>query len=188
MNPFVFAFVAWIAMGLEIALPPVLDAGSGGVHPSFLIPLVVFVALHADQRPTLWAALILGLLADLTRPVAMIDGGTAIIPGPHALGFLLAAQLTLALRGMVMRRNPLTLMVLSVVAAAVSSLVVISIMTARTVGNHALEWSGPGQLLPGLLSALYTALTALVMSFPLFAAAPVFGFPSQHAPRFSRRD
>lgn len=188
MNPFVFAIVAWVALGLEIALPPVLDAGSGGVRPSFLIPLVVFVALHAETRPALWSALVLGLLADLTGPVAMIDGGAAVIPGPHALGFLLAAQLTLAMRGMVIRRNPLTLMVLSVLGAAVSEVVVVAIMTTRTLGDDALAWGGAGRLVPGLLSALYTALTAVVMSFPLFAAAPVFGFPSLHAPRFARRD
>lgn len=188
MNPFVFAILAWVALGLEIALPPVLDAGGGGVTPSFMIPLLVFVALHADTRPTLWAALILGLLIDLTRPIAMIDGGAAIIPGPHALGFLLAAWMTLSLRTMVIRRNPLTLVVLSVLAATVSGLAVILLITLRGVWDGSLAWRGTGELLPTVLSALYTALAALLMSFPLFALTPFFGFPNLHAARFSRRE
>jgi hypothetical protein len=146
------------------------------------------VALHAEPRPTLWLALVVGLLADLLKPLAMVDGGAAVIPGPHALGFLLAAWMTLSVRGMVIRRNPLTLVVLSVVAAAVASIVAIALITLRTLGGDSLAWRGAGELLPGLLSALYTAATALVLSFPLFAATPVFGFPHLHAPRFARRD
>lgn len=188
MNPFVFALVAWIALGLESALPPVLDASASGVRPSFLIPLVVFVALHAETRAALWAALILGLLVDLISPVAMVDGGSAVVPGPHALGFFLAAQITLALRGMVMRRNPITLVVLSALGAVVSAIVVVAILTVRALSDDSLAWRGAGELLPGLLSGLYTAAAALVLSFPLFAAAPAFGFPNQHAPRFMRRE
>src|SRR5690606_12761983 len=62
VNVLLFAPLAWVALGLEIALPPVLDAGGGGVQPSFLIPLLVFVALHTEPRPALWAGLVLGLL------------------------------------------------------------------------------------------------------------------------------
>lgn len=188
MNIVVFALVAWVALGLESALPPVLDASASGVRPSFLIPLVVFVALHADPRPTLWAALILGLLFDLISPVAMINGGAAVIPGPHALGFFLAAQMTLALRGMVIRRNPLTLVVLSALAAVISAIVVVAVMSARAMSDDALAWRGAGELVPGLLSGLYTALAALILSFPLFAATPIFGFPNHHAARFMRRE
>ncbi len=188
MNIFLFALLAWVAAGLEIALPPVLDAGGSGVQPSFLIPLVVFVALHADTRPALWSALILGLVVDLIQPVALVDGGATTIPGPHALGFLLAAQMTLSLRGMVIRRNPLTLVVLSILGAAVASLVVIAFTTVRGLFDPSLAWRGAAELAPGVLSALYTGLTALVMSFPLFALTPFFGFPSLQASRFSRRD
>jgi cell shape-determining protein MreD len=188
VNILLFALLAWLATGLEMALPPVLDAGGSGVQPSFLIPLVVFVALHADARPALWSALVLGLLVDLIQPVALIDGGAATIPGPNALGFFLAAQMTLSVRGMVIRRNPLTLVVLSIVAAAVASVVVVAFMTLRGLFDPSLAWRGASELVPGLLSACYTGLTALVLSFPLFALTPFFGFPNLHAPRFARRD
>ena len=188
MNVILFALVAWVTLGLEIALPPVLDAGGGGVQPSFLIPLLVFVALHADPRPVRWSALSLGLLVDLVRPVVLVDGGAAAIPGPHALGFLLAAQMTLSLRGMVVRRNPLTLVILSIVGATVAAVVVVAIMTLRSFFDASVVWAGGRALLPGLLSAFYTGLAALVLSFPLFAMTPFFGFPNLQAPRFARRD
>lgn len=188
MNLFLLAILAWIALGLEMALSPVLDAGASGVRPSFLIPLVVFVALHAEERPTYWVALILGLLIDLIGPAALVDGGAVTIPGPHALGFLLAAQMTLSLRGMVIRRNPLTLVVLSVIAAAACSLVAIALMTLRSLIDPSTAWRGSGELVPGLLSAVYTGVVALVLSFPLFALSPFFGFPNLHAARFARRD
>ncbi len=188
MNVFLFAMLAWVALGLEIALPPVLDAGAAGVQPSFLVPLLVFVALHTEPRPALWAGLVLGLLVDLVHPLALVDGGGVTIPGPHALGFMLAARLTLSIRGVVIRRNPVTLVILSVLAAAVAETVVVACMTLRSAFDGAVVWGGFGELFPGLLSALYTGLAALVLSFPLFALTPFFGFPPLHAPRFARRD
>lgn len=187
MNFFAFALAAWVCAGLEIALQPVLDAGSSGVRPSFLIPLIVFVALHAETRPALWAALSLGLFVDLIKPVAMLDGGSAILPGLHALGFLLAAHTTLTLRGLVIRRNPVTLVVLSVFASIIASVTVVALMGLRTIGDDPLAWRGAAELIPRFWSALYTALSALVLGLPLFAAAPLFGFPHAHTPQFARR-
>lgn len=187
MNIFLLALLAWVALGLEMALPPVLDAGGSGVQPSFLIPLLVFIALHADTRPTLWAAIVLGLLVDLLQPVALVDGGSVVIPGPHALGFFLAAYMTLSLRGMVVRRNPLTVLILSILGSVAVAMVVIAFMTLRSLFDPSLAWRGATELMPALLSALYTGLAALLMSVPLFALTPFFGFPNLHAPRFSRR-
>lgn len=188
MNPLPYALAAWLALGMELGLKPILDAGSGGISPSFVIPLVVFIALHAPARQAIWAALLTGLTLDLITPLAMIDGGSAVIPGPHAIGTVLAAELTLALRGMVIRRNPMTLVVLSVVASVVSSLAFVTLLGLRGLADDGIVWRGTGELIPRFLSALYTALSALVLSFPLFAATPLFGFPSTHTPKFARRD
>ncbi len=188
MNLIVLCLASWVCFGLEAALPPVLDAGSGGVHPSFVIPLLVFVALHAETRAAVWTALALGLITDLLNPVTLIDGGAAVIPGPHALGCLLCAQLVIASRGVVIRHNPLTLVVLSVPGSLVASIVVVSVMGVRTLFDDTVHWSGTNGLVTGFWSALYTSLSALVMSFPLFAAAPVFGFQHPHTQRFSRRE
>lgn len=187
MNTLVFALAAWICFGMELALPPVLDASASGVRPSFIVPLLVFVALHAETRKTLWVAVVLGVVADLLAPVALHGGGSAVIIGPHAIGFLLAAQLTIAMRGVVIRRNPLTLVVLSVLAMFASAVGIAAVMGCRTFFDSSVVWRGARELIPGFWSSLYTALSALLMSFPLFAAAGVFGFVHPQAQRFARR-
>jgi len=188
MNVIVLCLAAWVGFGLETALPPVLDAGSGGIHPSFIIPLLVFVALHAEARVAIWTAVALGLMTDLLIPAITQNATAVVVPGPHALGYLLAAQLVIASRGMVIRHNPLTLVVLSVLASLAASISVVAILGIRTLVDDSVAWGGASALASGFWSALYTSLSALVLSFPLFAAAPLFGFPHPQTQRFSRRD
>lgn len=186
MNWFVFALFAWVLFGLELALLPIFDAGSGGVHPSMVIPLLVFIAINAPRRPTLWAAIILGVAMDLLSPMPGADGGAVTIIGPHALGYLLAAHSILAVRGMLIARNPLTVVVLSIFAAFVAQIVVIAIFTMRDIGANPLMWDAGDQLVQRSFSALYTGVSALLLSFVLFAFGPVFGFQSAVPTRFAR--
>ncbi len=186
MNWFVFAIVTWMLLGLELALLPVLDAGSGGVHPSMIIPLMSFVALYAPRKQALWAAIILGVAMDLVSPMVRIDGGSVVIIGPHALGYLLACHFIFAIRGSLIRRNPLTLVIISIAASFVSQILVISIFTARNLGNSSLIWDAGDQLVQRSFSSLYTGLSALILSFLLFALAGVFGFHSSVPTRFAR--
>jgi rod shape-determining protein MreD len=186
MNWFVFAFVSWIIFGLELALEPVLDAGSGGVHPSMVIPLMVFAALYAPRRQALWGAIILGIMMDLLSPMSRVDGGIAWIVGPHALGYLLACHFILTIRGSLIRRNPLTLVMISIVSALIAQIVVIAIFTARDIGTNPLIWDASDQLVERSFSSLYTGLSALVLSFVFFALAPAFGFHSSVPTRFAR--
>ena len=186
MNWFVFALFAWVLFGLELALGPIFDAGSGGVHPSMVIPLLVFVAINAPRRPTLWAAIILGIVMDLLSPVPGADGGTVTIIGPNALGYLLGAHFVLAVRGMLIRRNPLTVVVMSVFAAFIAQIVVIAIFTIRDIGANPLMWDAGDQLVQRSFSSLYTGVSALLLSFVFFAFGPVFGFQSAVPTRFAR--
>jgi len=186
MNWFVFAFVSWITFGLELALQPTLDAGSRGVHPSMVIPLMVFAALYAPRKQALWSAIVLGVLMDLVSPMSRIDGGIAIIVGPHALGFLLACHFILAIRGSLIRRNPLTLVMISVAASFIAQILVIAIFTARDLGTNPLIWDASDQLVERSFSSLYTAISALALSIVFFALAPAFGFHSSVPTRFAR--
>jgi len=186
MNWFVFALAAWVAFGLELALLPIFDAGSGGVHPSMVVPLLVFIAINAPRKPTLWSAIILGVVMDLLSPIPGADGGVITIVGPHALGYLLAVHFVLAVRGMLIARNPLTIVVMSILAALVAQVVVIAILTVRDIGASPLMWDAPDELRQGGFSALYTGVSALLLSFVFFALAPVFGFHSAVPTRFAR--
>ena len=186
MNWIVFLVVAWFGFGLEIALPAYFDAGSGGVHPSLILPLMVYVTLYAPRRHALWAACILGVITDLISPIPRLDLGDAFIVGPHAIGMMVACQFVLSVRAMVIRHNPLTLMILSVLSVVITQIIVVAFFTARSIGDDPLVWDAGAQLIQRLFSALYTAIPALVLSFVFFALTPVFGFHSAVPTRFAR--
>src|SRR5207244_5051393 len=124
------------------------------------IPLGVFVAMTAPPRQALWANFALGVCIDL---LWLHEGaGVFTIVGPYALGFLLGAQLVLTLRGLMLRRNPLTLLFLSILAAAAAQLVVVAVLTFRSVlpWGGGLVWSRTLELLQRMGSALYTGAAA----------------------------
>lgn len=186
MNWLVFILSAWICFGLELALMSVFDAGSRGVHPSMVVPLLVFVAMNAPRKQTLWAAIMLGLVVDLISPVPAQDGGLVTVIGPHALGHLLGVHFVLAVRGMLIRRNPLTMIVMSIVTMLIAQIVVIAIFTLRDLGASSLVWDAGNELRQGLFSSLYTGISALLLSFVFFALGPVFGFNTTVPTRFAR--
>ncbi|MBL4809035.1 MAG: hypothetical protein JKY43_03130 [Phycisphaerales bacterium] len=186
MNWFVLIFVAWIGFGFETALLPVFDAGASGVHPSVVLPLLVFVALYAPRKHALWCAIILGISMDLLTPINHHNGGPVTLIGPYALGYLLAAQFILSVRGMVTRRNPLTIAFLSVLASLIAEILVVSIITIRALAGDNIAWDARDALIDHTLSSLYTGAGALLLSFIFFALTPAFGFHTAIATRFAR--
>ena len=186
MNWFVLLFLAWVGFGLEMALAPVFDAGALGVHPSTMIPILVFVALYAPRKHVLWAAVALGLFRDLLSPLTHENGGPVHLIGPYVLGSLLCVQFVLSVRGMVIRRNPLTIGALSILGAIVAEILVVALVTIRVVFGDHLVWDASDELVARLLSSLYTGVMGLVLSFIFFALTPAFGFHGAVATRFAR--
>lgn len=186
MNWFVLLFVAWIGFGLETALLPVFDAGASGVHPSVVLPLMVFVALYAPRKHALWCAVVLGISMDLLNPINHTNGGPVTLIGPNALGYLLAAQFIFSLRGMVIRRNPLTIAFLSMLASLVAEILVVAVITLRYLAGDHIEWYPKDALMDHTLSSLYTGIAALFLSFIFFALTPAFGFHTSVPTRFAR--
>ncbi len=183
MNWVPFAVAAWIAFGLELGLSGLIAKRFGTivVEPSFVMPLAVFVALGAPHTHAIWACLLLGLLLDLTRPPSLEGGlGTLVVIGPGALGYLVAAQLVLSLRPMVIRRNPLTLGVLSALAALVASLVLVAVFTIRAAFDDPVVWSTWPQFAGRAASSLYTGLVGVFMGWVLIRLSPAFGFNLGH--------
>lgn len=188
MNWTVAAVFAYVLLGLELAVSPALAFGPTGVAPSFLIPLVAFVALHAPHLPTLWFALILGAVIDLTGPLPASEGRPAVVTlGPMALGYLAGAYVALTSRGLLVRRNPLTLIVLSVLVALVAHLVATTLLTFRSFYDPILLWSPAEQLGRRTLSALYTAATGAALTIILTPLTGLFGFQDQHTTRRIQR-
>ena len=189
MNRLTFAVALWILLGLDLGLKPVIALGPTAIAPSLILPLVVFVALHAPSVAALWAGLIAGLMLDLTFPIAIDGGGERRVPGPAALGTLLAVAMVLHLRSMLIGRNPLTLVALTVAAGLVQGAVVVAMLTARSIAGDPISHSAAEHLLARAGSAVYSGLAAGILALVLFPAAGLFAFPS-HPPgsrRFSAR-
>lgn len=189
MNWPFFALLTWILFGLELGFRDALRLGPTPIAPSFVIPFLVFVSISAPPNTLRLAALVLGLITDLTFPIELRDGGpAATIVGPYALGYLLASQLVLTLRAMMIRRNPLTVAFLSVLAAAVAQIVVVTMFTTRSVFGDPIDWHPTHELLTRLGSALTCSVSGLVLSFVLLPLAPMLGLnigPARRNPRRS---
>lgn len=182
----VVAIMAYVVLGLEAAVKPALAISPSGwrFSPSFIVPFVAFIALSGPTVPVLWVAVVLGMIVDLYSPR---EAGTLVVLGPYALGYMAAAYLVLVMRGLMFRRSPLAMMFLSMLGVALSELVVVAILTIRSVYPDAAGWSAGGELASRMLGALYTVMTAGVLSIILFPMTPLFGFQDLHSRRFTRK-
>lgn len=184
-----FVLVAWILFGLELGLRPALRLGPTEIAPSFVVPLLVFVALSAPSGVVCWTALALGLVTDLTNIVPTRDGGPSVtIVGPYALGYLLAGQLVLTLRSMMIRRNPFTMAFLAVLATALAEIVVICLFTIRRAYGDPVVWDALHELTMRLGTALVTGLTGLVLALLLNPLGQALGLHAPQQRRFARRN
>jgi len=179
MNWAFFIIVAWFSLGLELGLRDALGLGSSGIAPSFAIALLVFVAMHAPRHIALWTGLALGLALDLTR--AGVSAGetgvsTIAVIGPGALGCLLAAQLIVTVRAMMMRRSPLAAAAMGFSAAAIANLVIAGVLTARSWYDPAIEVSATAEMTSRLASAVYTGVLTPIVVLALAPLTPFFGF------------
>lgn len=182
-----FAITAWVFLGLEVGLRDLLRLGHTGIAPSFVMVFVAFIAMSAPARSALWAGLVLGVLSDITTRVALTTpGGSGIVLGPHAVAYLAAVQLVVAVRGVMMRRNPLTLGFLALVAALIAAVVLVAVMSLRRLFDPLL-WDATGELGARAGSAVYTGVVGTLLAFALFPMAGFLGMPSVQGRRFSRQ-
>lgn len=187
MNWVLFALVTWVALGLETGLKPALQLGPTPIAPSFLVPVAVIVTLFAPSAIALWACLIIGVLADLTWSIPRTDGGIATLVGPYALGYFLAGQLILAMRGVMARRNPFTVAFLSGIGALVINVVVVALITLHSFYDDPIDWRPTQQLFSRVLAAGYTAILGFFLAFALLPIAPWLGLAAPGSRRFVRR-
>ncbi len=182
MNRLTVALGAWVLLGLEVGLRVT------GLAPGLVFVFATFIAMCAAPRAAFWAALSLGLLMDLTSPIALASPGPpGVVVGPHAIAYLLGAHLVIAMRGVMIRRNPLTLGFLSLCAGLVAQVTLVGILWVRTMFDPVAFAPGT-ELLARAGWALITGGAAVLLAFVLIPLAEVFGLPSQTQRRFGRRD
>ena len=181
----VYAIVMWLVLGVDVGMRSVLRIGESGIAPSFVLPFIVFISLYAPGRTAMVASLIAGLVIDLTSPVTIPGGAaTILLPGPNALGMLLACQLVLGARGLVFLNSPITLIVLTPLAGAVWQIVVAAVFGARELYDP-LGFHAGSELVDGLVLAAYSAIPALAMWWPLRFIGPRFDFDAPHTGRYA---
>lgn len=175
--------IGYLLLGLELGLRDGLKLGPTGMtggSPSVVLPFVVFVALHAPTGAALWTALLMGLSVDLTT---QRGSEAVVIAGPNALGFLLAAYFVLTIRGIMIRRNPWVLVLLSVLSSLLAGVVVVAIFAFRRVYHEGVDFAASEQLVQRFFASLLTAGTALIVAALLFPVSGVFGFVDPHLRR-----
>lgn len=177
----------YVAIGLELGLRPALSVGvggGGGAGPSFVLPLVVFVALFAPGTVALWCALGAGLVLDLVHAVGAAGGAGAVsVPGPEALAMCAGAGLVLWARQATIRGNPLTMIVMTVFAGLAGAVVHGGIFWVRSWYGEGLGWEW-SQVGTRLLSALLSGGSAAALTVVLFPLMKLFRFDESHARRF----
>jgi hypothetical protein len=188
MNPFpiLVAVLGWLCLGLEVGLKGRLsfEIGTRLAAPSFVVPLAVFIAVCATPTQTLWTCLGLGLMLDLLSRVDVGRGTETItVIGPHALGLLVAGQFVLLTRGLMIRRNPLTIVALSIPAALLMHIVIVAFFTIRQVYAPIATWSTTAELATRFVSSLLTGGSALAVSIVLMPMAPALGLQPVHGRR-----
>jgi rod shape-determining protein MreD len=182
----------WLIFSLTIAAAYVLEVGlhtllavprpDGGVSPSFMLVVAVFVGLLAPSTTVAWAFLVVGLLVD-------IKGGPAgVILGPAAVGYLVGGYAIVQLRTLVFRESVLTLAVMTFVIGVFIHLTIVMLYTLRGLpmipADQVANWSAADQLLHRFLELVYSAAVAAPLGFVLFRYAGIWGFPK--APRSDR--
>lgn len=187
MNFIAVLVAGYACFSLELGLRKALAVGSSGIAPSFVFILCVLISLSAPASVAMWTCLLLGLITDLTWPHEIAGGvSTATIVGPYAIGYLVACQFVLSIRGNMFKRNPLTLGFLCCFGMAIAQIVVVALYTFRSRYTPEIAWDPTSQLLARLGVALYTGLVGIVVGVfagPLTSALGVHQAPQR---RFTR--
>jgi len=176
MNWIVFTIFAWIAMAFETGFRDALALGSSSISPSLAMILVAYVALWAPIRHALPAAIAIGLLLDFGELVRTPGGEPVVVLGRHAIGCLLASYTVVTMRGMMFRRNVITIVVLAGVTMALTQIVAISMLKFRSLYDVIIIDDAAAQLGSQLGSAVYTAALAFIVGPLLNRMKWLFGF------------
>ena len=183
MNPIGVALVLWLVAGLDWGLRSSLELGTTGIVPSLLVVVLTFVCMRGPGKGACVCAVVVGLMVDLLRDVAL-EGReeTTVVVGPAVVGALFAAVFVVNLRGMLYQRNLAALAVLSGVSAVMMHLVAAMLLVVRSKVDDVIA---PGsQFGVAIGGAVYTAVAAIVLGPMLFAMAGLMGLGGGRRPRF----
>lgn len=178
MRSSVFLAALIACLLLDSAFLQVLSVG--GVRPWFFPVLLAFISFNAGKRAAWWGALGMGVAYDLASPMALGNHATFVVVGPNALGCLLAAAAAIPLRGVVFKRNPVAVAVLSGALLVVHQIGWFAVWTLRGWLGDPVPWTVGhvgGAMLDAVWAAGYTALVGVPVCLALDRLEWLWGFP-----------
>jgi cell shape-determining protein MreD len=180
----VFLIVLLLTLALEMSLKRVFVFNDfANVAPSFVIVLLVYLALLAPRMQVMWAALLMGVLLDLSDPLQAPGGEIVYLIGPHAIGSVFAAFLIVQMRVVVFRQRLITMIVFVLLAFLAANVIRVLLLGVRGWFGEALVWGGGsvgGELLRVLLVAVYSCVLAVPIGWLLLKSTPMWAFQSPH--------
>lgn len=164
---------------LQLGLRPLLAIG--GISPSFLLVLLVFVAMSTRRITVAWASICLGLLVDLTYPISMTDHvADMAIVGPASLGYLVGGLIVTRLRGIVFKDSPIAMPTMAIAAGFFVHLTIVAMLVIRQLPWLEAEpiphWNIADQLADRFCMVVYTAVWAAPLGFVFVRLRPIWGF------------
>jgi rod shape-determining protein MreD len=159
-----YFILAYVALGAQVALRGFVEVRDAA--PNFVLMVVVFLGINGAREPVLLGAFFLGLMQDLLTLQPL---------GTWALCYALVAASVLSVQEIVYRDHPLTHFTLALLGGILSAVVLTVHGWVYPLLHGAAERGGAG-VLAHLGGALYTALLAPVVLFPLQRMRRAFGF------------
>lgn len=196
MNWLVFIVVAWAALGVQWGFAKALELGQSQIAPYIPFVLMTWVALSAPPLHALGGAIVIGMLYDIYAHVPSSAGGTIVVLGPNALGCALGAYLVLTLRGVMLQKNLMTIVILAGLLALLCQLLATTLLSLRGVVDSLAAASGGERVLFGSplaelgvrsASAVYTGVVAAAIGPLLELIRPLFSFSTPGGPGFRGR-
>ncbi len=179
MRLLILFFAAIFCLAFDSSFGGVFTLRSmGSITPLAMPCLVVFVSLFAPSMMAYVAALLLGLLVDLSPGHGELSQGVHLI-GPSTLGFFVSAILIVKLRNVVFRRKVFTVVILTAGCVVVSDAVEVFILIARSLMPWTPPLSGSGGiagLVKMLATAIYTGLLAVPLGWSLLSTIGMWRF------------
>jgi len=175
----VYVIFALLAVTIDHGFAQVLRFPNGALQPSISAVLVAFISLLIGRPGVLWAGLLMGLLLDLHTPLPLGPTGVVFVIGPWTLGMLAAAALVHQLRTLVFPRRAMSIGVMTFVAHATASLVVVTIYVIRTWYDGAAYPTQDGavsEFFDQVLVALYSGVVGVAVGWLLLKTLPIWGF------------
>jgi rod shape-determining protein MreD len=163
-----FAILAYFTIAFQMALSGFVNWGEAA--PNLVLPVVVFVAVNARREQALLGALALGAMQDLFSQHP---------PGLFAFAYGLAGLFVVAAQAAVYRDHPLTHFFLTLASGCLIGAIVLFNEWSYPILHH-LPAARPA-VGPVLAGALYSALLAPLLLWPLVRIKRVFGFRGRQA-------